>query len=335
MKPTKHLCQSCHCLVDEGSNFCSVCGQKKITKPLSFKELVGDFFSNLFSLDSKFFRTYGGLIFSPGKLTREYTKGRRQLYYTPIRLFLFGLTIAFILLNFVLADLQKFGQDMDKNVQIELYKDSLRTQFFLAFPDSTDHQMIDSLLDQNNILKGLGNSFLSFGSDDNILMEDLYKLDGEEIINKYNIRGFFQKQFVIQLSKAIKTPGNFQIYLLSHISWIILVSIPFIALLLKLLYIRRERTYIEHIVYALHLHTFIFMACTILFIYLLINNNHLLGPILYTLIVIGVYFILSLKNAYQQSAIKTSFKVILFLLFYPLIITIALSIFLVINFFAF
>jgi len=337
MNPPKHLCQSCHCLVEEEAKFCSICGQKKILKTLSFRELLGDFFSNLFSLDSKFFRTFSRLIFRPGNLTSEYVAGRRQLYYTPIRLFLFWLTLAFILLNFVLSDFQKSSQEIDKKIQIETYKDSLRTQFNLAFADSSSQQELDHLLPQSDILTDMEKSFFSFKSKDSISMKDLYLLESHEIIKKYEIEDFWQQLFVVQMMKAIKNPGDFQIYLTSHLSWIILVSIPLIALVLKLLYIRRKRRYIEHLVYTFHLHTFIFISCCVLFIFLLMNSS--IGwpvmPILYTTMVIGIYLIISIKKVYQQSLLKTSFKVILFLFSYPFIITIALSIFVLINFLAF
>lgn len=337
MEASKHLCQSCHCLVEEDAKFCSVCGQKKILKPLSFKELLGDFFSNLFSLDSKFFRTFGRLIFRPGNLTNEYVAGRRQLYYTPIRLFLFWLTIAFILLNFVLSDVQELSKEMDAEMQIDTYKDSLRTKLDLVFKDSISQQKLDRLLPINDVSKVLKETFISINFGDSISMKDLYLLSSDETIKKYKIEGFLKQQFVHQMAKAIKNPGDFQLYLLSHLSWIILVSIPFIALILKLLYIRRKKLYTEHFVYTLHLHTFLFISCSVLFIFLLISSNidDFTNPILYTLLAISLYFIISLKKVYQQSLLKTGLKIGLFLLAYPAIIVIALIIFILINFFAF
>lgn len=338
MKPPKHLCQSCHCLVEENAKFCSICGQKKIVKPLSFRELISDFFSNLFSLDSKFFRTFSRLIFRPGNLTQEYTKGRRRLYYTPVRLFLFWLTIAFILLNFVLSDVEKISRQMDKDIQIETYKDSIRTQFDLVFTDSSSQQKLDSLLPQKSTLKTMKGVFFSMEERDSFNVKDLHTLDPDEVIKKYKVKGFFKQQVIKQLTKATKNPGGFQLYLLSHISWIILASIPLVAFVLKLLYIRRKKLYIEHLVYILHLHTFLFISCSVLFIFLLISPTLLdapLWPILYTLIIIGLYLILSIKTVYQQSLLKTSLKTILFLMIYPFVISIALSVFVLINFFAF
>jgi hypothetical protein len=336
MESPKHLCQSCHCLVEEDTKFCSTCGQKKILKTLSFKELIGDFFSNLFSLDSKFFRTFGRLIFRPGNLTKEYVAGKRQLYYTPIRLFLFWLTIAFVLLNFALFDVQKLSNEMDENIQIQTYQDSLRIQLDLVFTDSSSQQKLDSLLPSNNVLQSLGESLVFIGSGDSLSIKDLYLLSPDEVIKKYDIKGFWLQQIVSQLAKLAKSPGDFQIYLLSHLSWIILVSIPLIAFALKLLYIRRKKLYIEHLVYTLHFHTFLFISCSVLFLYSLYTPiDESFWSVLCTLIALLIYLVLSLKTVYQQSLLKTSFKIILFLIAYPVIIAIALCFFLLINFFAF
>jgi hypothetical protein len=323
--------------VEEDAKFCSICGQKKIVKTLSFKELIGDFFSNIFSLDSKFFRTFGRLIFRPGNLTNEYVAGKRQRYYTPIRLFLFWLTIAFILLNLVFSDLQKDSNRMDQEVQVETYKDSLRIQFDAVFTDSISQQKLDSLLPKEGVLKDMETSFFSINFDDSISMKDLYLLESDAIIEKYNITNFWKKQLVSQMAKAMKSPGDFQMYLLSHLSWIIFVSIPFIALTLKLLYIRRKKRYIEHLVYILHLHTFVFISCSILFAFLLMSSklDDSIWPLLCTLGVSGLYFIISLRTVYQQSLLKTGLKIGLFFVFYPMIIGFAFIIFLLINFFAF
>jgi hypothetical protein len=323
--------------MEEDTNFCSICGQKKILKTLSFKELTSDLFSNIFSLDSKFFRTFGRLIFRPGNLTKEYVAGRRQLYYTPIRLFLFWLTIAFVLLNFVLSDVHQLSNKLDKEIYIETYKDSFRVQLNSVFPDSSSQQKLDSLLPENSILKTMGESFFSLNFGDSISTKDLYLLEADTIIKKYEIENFWQKHFIIQISKATKNPGDFQLYLLSHLSWIILFSIPLIAFSLKLLYIRRKRPYIEHFVYTLHFHTFVFISFSVLFLFLLMapTTDDNLWSIPCMIIALFIYLIFSLKTVYQQSLLKTGFKILLFLMTYPIIISMALIVFILINFFAF
>ena len=42
-----------------------------------------------------------------------------------------------------------------------------------------------------------------------------------------------------------------------------LCCIPLFALVLKLLYVRKGRYYVEHLVYALHIHTFVYVGVTV------------------------------------------------------------------------
>jgi len=54
--------------------------------------------------------------------------------------------------------------------------------------------------------------------------------------------------------------GLFISTLLSNLPYMMLCCIPLFALVLKLLYIRRRRFYIDHLIYALHIHSFFYAA---------------------------------------------------------------------------
>ncbi len=78
--------------------FCPACGQKRINKhEYSVRHFFGHILHEITHLDSnKIFRTLGALIFSPGKLTREYLDGRRGQYINPIRVYLTVSAIYFL-----------------------------------------------------------------------------------------------------------------------------------------------------------------------------------------------------------------------------------------------
>lgn len=80
------ICGNCHNPVE--GRFCKICGQEDRTYLLSLKELVGEFFGELTNFDSRFFRSMKPLLFKPGFLTLEYTRGRRQSFFPPIRLYI-------------------------------------------------------------------------------------------------------------------------------------------------------------------------------------------------------------------------------------------------------
>jgi ribosomal protein L32 len=51
--------------------------------------------------------------------------------------------------------------------------------------------------------------------------------------------------------------------LVNNIPTMMLCCIPLFALVLKLLYVRKRRYYVEHLVYALHIHTFVYVGVTV------------------------------------------------------------------------
>lgn len=75
--------------------FCHACGQQgRINVHLTFSELARDFLGDMFTYDSRLYRTIVPLLIRPGFLTQEFFKGRRVPYVPPLRLFLF---ISFLL----------------------------------------------------------------------------------------------------------------------------------------------------------------------------------------------------------------------------------------------
>ena len=78
--------------------YCHNCGQKDIEN-FSLKTLFSDFINSFFSIDSKLFVTLKHLLFNPGFLTKEYWKGRRSRYISPVRLYLVTSFIMFIIMS--------------------------------------------------------------------------------------------------------------------------------------------------------------------------------------------------------------------------------------------
>ncbi len=85
-----------NCASTYNGNYCNECGQKFNSGRIYFKELVHDFFSNFFTLESPINLTVRTLTINPGSLVRDFIKGKRKIYYRPVQYFI--LTVAFYLL---------------------------------------------------------------------------------------------------------------------------------------------------------------------------------------------------------------------------------------------
>lgn len=78
--------------------FCSRCGQEARSLEVSLLGVVAQTLDDLFSLDSRAWRTVRRLITRPGFLTIEYWNGRRARYVPPMRLYLLLSFFCFLVL---------------------------------------------------------------------------------------------------------------------------------------------------------------------------------------------------------------------------------------------
>ncbi|MEO1051611.1 MAG: DUF3667 domain-containing protein [Bacteroidota bacterium] len=111
-------CLNCGFSLDKVYNFCPNCGQSNNNNNVSFGTLISDFFSNYFSLDSRFGRTIKPFLFKPGYLTIMYNKGRRMAFANPVRLYLILSLFYFFTIN--LADLDDDDQQNNQKPLINI-----------------------------------------------------------------------------------------------------------------------------------------------------------------------------------------------------------------------
>ncbi|NBC84659.1 MAG: DUF3667 domain-containing protein, partial [Bacteroidetes bacterium] len=80
--------------------YCSQCGQRAAERIVPLHEMTQEWVEDLFEFDLRIFRTLPTFFFKPGRLTKEYIRGRRVRYVRPLRLYLVASFILFTLLAF-------------------------------------------------------------------------------------------------------------------------------------------------------------------------------------------------------------------------------------------
>jgi hypothetical protein len=101
--------------------------------------------------------------------------------------------------------------------------------------------------------------------------------------------------------------------LFSNLPYMMLCCIPLFAFVLKILYIRRDIFYIDHLVYALHIHTFAYTG-VMLIVLATIGLNHIAPGtitgwiIAFLWIVFVVQIFLSIRRVYRQGWFTSIFK---------------------------
>ena len=115
----------------------------------------------------------------------------------------------------------------------------------------------------------------------------------------------------------------------SHVPTMMLCCIPLFALVLKILYLRQRRFYVEHLVYALHIHSFVYVAIVVITLLGMAAERWL--PPLQTLLVFGLSFVvaaqvfLSIRCVYGQSRFWTICKFVLGTVTYLFVLVAALG----------
>lgn len=105
----------------------------------------------------------------------------------------------------------------------------------------------------------------------------------------------------------------FLVTLISNLPYMMLACIPLFALVLKILYIRRRIFYIDHLIYALHIHTFAYVAIMLIILITIGLNRTVPGAfagwiIALLWIVFATQIFLSIRRVYKQGWFFTIFK---------------------------
>jgi hypothetical protein len=122
----------------------------------------------------------------------------------------------------------------------------------------------------------------------------------------------------------------FLVTLISNLPYMMLACIPLFACVLKLLYVRRRIFYIDHLVYALHIHAFAFVGIILLVLATIGLNRVAPGAVagwMITLlwIVFLVQIFLSIRRVYRQGRFISLFKFLFGGFLYLIVLVAALA----------
>jgi len=124
--------------------------------------------------------------------------------------------------------------------------------------------------------------------------------------------------------------GLFISTMFSNLPYMMLCCIPLFALVLKVLYVRRRIFYIDHLIYALHIHTFFYAGLMLIVLATIGLNRFAPGPIagwLIALLWIGfvTQIFLSIRFVYRQGWFFSIFKFLFGGFVYLIVLVVALA----------
>lgn len=316
---TKHhksaYCRNCYHVFgkEQQNNYCPNCGQENNNHNISFGALLREWISNYIAIDAKYVRSIRLLVTKPGFLTTEFAIGKLQPYLSPIRLYFVASFLYFALFSFWYAP-----EQITRNIHLP----SLDT-LTQDLPDTVFvHTKIPSNKQNDSIAVSFNNN--QFSKDTKTALRLLKQYPAQVVVDslKANKSQLTQNSistfFTLQALKVAKNSGvDFLNYLLGLLPLVVFLMTPAFAFILWLLHIRSKRYYVEHLVFALHFHAFLYFllaAYMLLCRYQTVNCNVLLlGSLL-------LYLLLAARKMYDQSWIKSIVKVFIFSILYPFVV---------------
>jgi hypothetical protein len=303
--PRKRLAGSPACLncgTPLKGPFCYYCGQPDRNFMRFFPVLLRELMSDILEFDSRFMRTMKPLLFKPGRLTRDYLEGRRYRYTPPLRLYLFSSIVFFIVAallssNAVRESIGDFSasseQLTEQQAEAGEEEEESRPRWFnidgIQFNDQpwdaesnpVDLPWVPQRIDDwiNAELKDSPTKAEEINRDPDVIIDQVFDI----------------------------LPAT------------VFVLLPIVALLFKFWYLFARRYYIEHLIFALHNHSFLFVALLLILLSVIgmdwaeVNSAATFGRMLnWFLIAVAVwiplYLFISLRTVYRQNWFLTFFK---------------------------
>ena len=249
-----------NCGAGANQNYCPNCGQGQTNTIIPIGHLFRDVLDQFLLLDSKLIRTLKPLFFRPGFLTNEYICGRRAQYVSPFRIYFVISAIYF--LGFSIAH---YDVDVMRGLAytLEQAHPSHRPDALRAEEAGARH------LDQH----GMGMT---------VAMSHVKPLESDRAHRHH---------------RAVKLTSG---WFIRNQSLITFLLVPMAALLLKLLYLKTKRLYIEHLVFAVHIQSFLFALLLPALLPFARSGTYLLA-----LGLSALYLFVAMRTVYRQNSAIT------------------------------
>jgi len=328
-----------NCETDLIGPFCYYCGQPDKNFMRFFPVLMRELMEDFFDLDSRLMRTLKPLLFRPGKLTRDYLDGRRFRYTPPLRLYIFS-SMAFFILAAMLAGsaitINSDDEKPDKGTGIvhigpEHEADLEKARAALNKLEPGLGNQLDEIIEEAGEAEAPSPAGSPNEEEDTVSLdlgigdEEGFMIEGKPWDKETNpviiplipdfINNWINDEIEESPQKGKEIEANPNLIvdkIMDVLPAATFILLPIVALLFKFWYLFSGKYYVEHLILALHNHSFLF----VIFILLMLANSLAgwLDPLEEGTLSTAVrwfntalwawtpiYLLLSLKKVYQQS----------------------------------
>jgi len=334
-------CENCGASLS--GRFCWQCGQAAIDYRRSFRHVIVDVLDSFLNWDSKFFATLGLLVAKPWRLTNDFLAGKRVRYVHPARLYLLASILFFFAVTYWVKSAHLNPQNLTPQARAEIEADlekknltpeqraNVEKALKILPPETADK--IEQAIKRKETLTETPKTEDASDEEPEAKKPDgaLAQLENTDSASPPNR---FEKWIEGRAKEKLGERGtNLQLFLITMISnvpYMVLCCIPLFACVLKILYLRKHVFYIDHLVYALHIHTFAYLAIMLIVLATLGSNRTVPGVLagwivglLWTIFAMQIF--LSIRCVYQQGWFVTVFKFFVGGFIYLIVLSVALA----------
>ena len=327
-------------------HWCAQCGQAAIDYRRSFRHVIADLLDEFLNWDSKFFRTIGLLLVRPWKLTNEFLAGHRVRYVHPLRLYLLASILFFFAVNYGAKGLRFEPGKLSAKDRAELEADLKSTDL----PPAA-RQELEGLLRESSpapasspstntplpVASTSHNAPSATASPKTDKQKREYGKIGERpfmVFDEAKSTTTFERWIEARAKEKMGEHGTkmglFIATLFSNLPYMMLCCIPLFAFVLKILYLRRHIFYIDHLIYALHIHTFFYTGVMLIVLATVGLNRAAPGPIAgWVIALLWIAFVVqifvSIRRVYRQGWFISVFKFLFGGFVYFVVLAVALA----------
>ena len=304
VQPTP-VTQCADCGAPVSGKYCAACGQETLIETPTVRHFLHEFADQYVALEGKLGRTLRVLILQPGQLTLDYVEGRRQRYVRPLKLYLTISVVFFTLLGLLPDARNPFVNEVTERdgKPVVIHYDGKS-----APKPATEPAAGPAPADAVPAIPAPGPGTAppaptrKEADDDD---DDPDSFSGAVKRKAEDFSKLSPEQQQRTLRKKLADDAPYAMFFL----------LPYFALLLHWFNRRQKLRYGVHLLFSLHLHSFLFILLAIGFI-------PLPSFLSWTLKAgIGVYVFLALRRVYGGTPMRTLWRMAWLWVFYLIAVT--------------
>jgi hypothetical protein len=333
-------CENCGAQLQ--GHWCGQCGQAAVDYRRSFRHVVADVLESFLNWDSKFFTTIALLVLKPWRLTNEFLAGKRVRYVNPLRLYLLASILFFFAVNYGAKDLRLQPGKLSPKDRAELEADLKKGDLPPAAREQLEALLLESPSPSSSPQSTSPSPTTNVPSPSPAPETDKQRQEygkiGERpfvVFDQAKSTTSFERWIEARAKEKMGEHGTkmglFIATLFSNLPYMMLCCIPLFAFVLKILYICRRIFYIDHLIYALHIHTFFYVGTMLIVLSTIGLNRTAPGPIAGGIIALlwiafVVQIFLSIRRVYRQGWFFSIFKFFFGGFVYLIVLVVALAV---------